>query len=417
MIKIFFEFSKRVLNASEKAIKMCQPYFNNIEETAEYNQQKMLKAFIDSGVSESHFNSSTGYGYGDRGRNALDTLYANVFGAEDALVRHNFVSGTHALTVALFGVLRPGDSVLSITGIPYDTMLNVINGENTGSLKDFGISFEHINYDPNKEMYFENIRNKLKKFFKVVYIQRSRGYTLRDSLSVEGIGEIITFVKRMHPKSIVIVDNCYGEFVQKLEPTQYGADLIVGSLIKNPGGGIAPTGAYIAGRKDLIELCACRLTSPGIGKEVGATLGFNRELFMGTFHAPHIVGEALKTALFAAALFEILGYEVYPKHNENRVDIIQSIKLNTSEALINFCKGVQKGSPIDSFVSPEPWDMPGYKNKVIMAAGTFTLGSSIELSADGPLREPYVAWLQGGLNFHSAKIGVLSAAEMVWDTK
>ncbi len=311
--------------------------------------------------------------------------------------------------------MRPGDKILSVTGKPYDTLSDVIDSKsnNFGSLKDFGIEFEYINFEKNKEKYYKTIKEKLSENFKVVYIQRSRGYTFRDSLSFEQIGEITSFVKNINPEIIIIVDNCYGEFVQRKEPIECGADLIIGSLIKNPGGGIAPTGGYIAGKKNLIEMCAHRLTAPGIGKEIGSNLGVNRELFMGIYNAPHIVDEALKTAIFASALFELLGYEVHPKYSEARYDIVQSIVLGSPEALINFCKGIQEGSPIDSFVSPEPWDMPGYNNQIIMAAGTFTGGASIELSADAPLCEPYAVWLQGGTNFYSAKIGIMKAAEKI----
>lgn len=394
---------------------MCKKQFEKIENISEYNQQKVLKAFIDSGVSESHFASTTGYGYGDRGREKLDEVFAKIFGTQDALVRSTIVSGTHALTVALFGILRPFDKVLSVTGKPYDTLNDVINSKNDfGCLNDFKIEFDYLEYNKSEKEYLTEIKNKMsKKKYKVIYIQRSRGYTLRDSLSVAKIKKIIDCAKKIDPNVIVMVDNCYGEFTEKEEPSEVGADLVVGSLIKNPGGGIARTGGYIAGKSDLIEKCACRLTCPGIGKEIGATLGINRELFMGIFNAPHAVAEALKTAIFTASVFEIMGYEVFPKSDDNRCDIVQSVVLRSREALINFCKGIQQGSPVDSFVSPEPWDMPGYEDQVIMAAGTFTLGSSIELSADGPLRDPYAVWVQGGLNFHTAQIGILFAAEKI----
>ena len=395
---------------------MCEKKFKEIEKIKEYNQQKVLKSFIECEISESHFNGTTGYGYNDRGREKLEELFSNIFKTEDALVRHNFVSGTHTLTTALFGILRPGDSFLSVTGKPYDTLEDVIGSpdKNQGSLYNFGINFEYIDFEKDKEKYFNSIKTKLsEKNFKMVYIQRSRGYSLRDSLSASQIKDIVLLVKNINPKIIVMVDNCYGEFVEKQEPSEVGADLIAGSLIKNPGGAISPTGGYIAGRKDLIDLCSYRLTAPGIGKEVGATLGTNRELFMGIFNAPNVVAESLKTAVFASALFEILGYEVYPKFNENRCDIVQSIVLKNPQNLINFCKGIQEDSPIDSFVSPEPWEMPGYESKVIMAAGTFISGSSIELSADGPLREPYTVWLQGGTNFYASKIGIMKAAQRI----
>lgn len=394
---------------------MCQEKFEEIEHIEQFNQQKTLEAFISCGVSESHFNATTGYGYNDRGRDKLDEVYSKIFRTEDALVRHNIVSGTHAITVALFGILRPFDKVLCVTGKPYDTLIDVIDSQNFdfGSLKDFKIGFEYIDYNKNEESYLQNIKNKLSEKFKVVYLQRSRGYSLRDSLSIDQIKKIIFLVKNCLPDAIVMVDNCYGEFVETLEPTEVGADIMIGSLIKNPGGGIARTGGYIAGRKDLVEKCAYRLTCPGAGKEIGATLGVNRELFMGVYNAPHVVSEALKTAVFTSAMFELMGYEVFPSCKDHRCDIVQSVVLKTPEKLIDFCRGIQEGSPVDSFVAPEPWDMPGYEDKVIMAAGAFTLGSSIELSADGPIREPYSVWVQGGTNFYSAKVGIMKAAERI----
>ena len=375
----------------------------------------MLESFIKCGISESHFLGTTGYGYNDRGREKLDELFADIFKTEDAIVRHNFVSGTHAISTVLFGILRPGDKVLSVTGTLYDTLSDVIKSEpGIGSLSDYSIEFDYIDFDKNEESYFKAIEKALlSEKYKAVYIQRSRGYSLRDSLSIEKIEKIISFVKNINSETLVIVDNCYGEFVEQKEPTEVGADVIVGSLIKNPGGGIASTGGYIAGKKKIVDMCSFKLTAPGIGREIGANLGVNRQFFMGIYNAPCVVGEALKTAIFAAALFEKMGYEVYPKYNEKRADIVQSIVLKSADALIKFCKGIQEGSAIDSFVSPEPWDMPGYEDKVIMAAGTFISGSSIELSADGPLREPYVAWMQGGTNFYASKIGIIKAAEKI----
>lgn len=413
MSSSFYHFDSKIQKAAQQAVNQCAEAFQRIDQTTEYNQQKMLKAFSDVGVSESHFVGSTGYGYGDRGRDALDQVFANAFCAQDALVRHNFVSGTHALTVALFGVLRPGDTMLSVTGTPYDTLQGVIglNGDRSGSLKEFGIQYRQVDLLRDGSPDYEEIRREIHPGIRMVYIQRSRGYTLRPSLFVEEIGKIAHLAKSLAPDCIVMVDNCYGEFVQTEEPLVYGADLMAGSLIKNPGGGIAPTGGYIAGRKDLVEHCSYRLTTPGTGKEIGATLGQNRELFMGAFHAPHVTGEALKTAAFASALFERLGYEVTPRYCDKRADIIQVIKLGDERSLIAFCQGIQKGAPVDSFVVPEPWDMPGYDSKVIMAAGAFTLGGSIELSADAPLREPYAAWMQGSLNFHSGKLGIMLAAQ------
>ena len=412
----FFKISDRIENASEKAMELCREQFDYIDEIAEYNQLKVQKAFINNGISESHFVNSTGYGYGDRGRETLDKVWAEVFGTEDALVRHNFTCGTHTLATALFGVLRPGDKMLCVTDTPYDTIHGVIgiSGEGMGSLKDFGVEYSEVPLKDERPD-FDAIEKAVDDSTTMVYIQRSRGYELRPSLSVDEIGKICSLVKNINPDVIVMVDNCYGEFVEKTEPSQVGADLIAGSLIKNAGGGIATTGGYIAGRSDLVKKCAYRLTTPGLGKEVGATLGMNRELYMGLFFAPHTVGEALKSSVFIAALFESFGYSVTPKYNEVRHDIVQCLGLENAESLVAFCQGIQSGSPIDSFVLPEPWDMPGYDSKVVMAAGAFTLGSSIELSADAPIREPYYAWIQGGLNFHSAKICAKIAAQQMED--
>lgn len=410
-----FNVSKKIKNLSEKAMSMCETQFEKIEKIVEYNQQKVLKAFIDNGVSERHFIGSTGYGYGDIGRDTLDKVFAQIFEAEDSLVRHNFVSGTHAITVALFGILRPGDKLVSVTGTPYDTMQGVIgiNKESSGSLKDFGVIYDELSLTEKGLIDFEAIKKIVDPNIKIIYIQRSRGYSLRPSLSVSDIKKVVQIVKKNIPKCIVILDNCYGEFVCCEEPLSVGVDLIAGSLIKNPGGAIASTGGYLAGKKDLIEKCSFRLTTPGTGKEVGATFNFNRQFFMGIFNAPHVTGEALKTAVFSAALFELLGYEVFPKYNEPRNDIIQILKLGSEENLISFCQSIQAASPIDSFVKPEPWDMPGYDNKVVMAAGTFTLGSSIELSADAPIREPFAVFLQGGFNFYSSKIAIMLAADKI----
>ena len=409
----FFSVDPALEALSARAMQKITPRFEEIERITEHNQQKVLAAFLKHRVSESHFIESTGYGYGDRGRETLEAVLAEVTGSEAALMRHTFTCGTHTLTVALFGLLRPGDTMLCVTGTPYDTLRPVIGivGGGMGSLKDFGVNYEQVELDEQGRLDLDAIERAVKKSRpKMVYLQRSRGYTLRPSLSVEEIAEAAALVKGCSD-AIVMVDNCYGEFVQKLEPTQRNADLIAGSLIKNPGGGLAKNGGYIAGRADLVELCAYRMTAPGLGGEVGATLGLNRSLFMGLFHAPHVVGEALKTAVYAAALFELLGYGVSPRWDEPRHDIIQSVTLGTRERLIAFCQGMQSGAPVDAFVTPEPWDMPGYDSQVIMAAGAFILGASIELSADAPLREPWAAWMQGGLNFHSGKMGVLLAAQ------
>lgn len=410
-----FNIKEEIEIKAREAIELCKDEFKRIDEITEYNQRRMLKAFIDNGVSESHLQGSTGYGYGDRGRDVLDKVFADVFKAEDALVRHNFVCGTHALTVALFGVLRPGDTILSVTGTPYDTLQGVIGlrKNSCGSLKEFGVNYCEVPFREDGNLNFAEIEKSITNDIKMVYIQRSRGYTLRNSLFVSDIAKIVKIAKRKAPNCIVMLDNCYGEFVEKDEPLEVGVDLMAGSLIKNPGGGIAPTGGYIAGKKSFIEMCSYRLTTPGTGREVGATLGNNRELFMGAFNAPHVTGEALKTAVFSAALFELLGYKVTPKYNEKRADIIQVLKLGDPDKLIKFCQGIQSGAPVDSFVKPEPWEMPGYDSKVIMAAGSFTLGASIELSADAPLREPYAVWMQGALNFHSGKLGVMLAANKI----
>lgn len=415
----FFEFSEEIKELSSKALSRCEEQFRRIDEITEFNQQRVLKAFINNGVCESHFAGSTGYGYGDRGREVLDELTAEIFGTEDAIIRHSFASGTHTLAVMLFGVLRPGDNVLCVTGIPYDTIHSVIGltGEGMGSLKDFGVSFDIVELLEDGTPDYDGIKDALsKKSYKAAYIQRSRGYSLRPSLLHEDIEKLVKLVKG-NSSAFVMLDNCYGEFTEFNVPSEAGVDLFAGSLIKNPGGGIAKCGGYIAGRKDLVELCTYRMTTPGVGREVGATLGNSRDIFMGLFHAPHVTGEALKVAVFTSALFEEMGYEVSPRFDEKRADIIQSIKLQTPERLIAFCQGLQSGSVIDSFVVPEPWPMPGYDSDVIMAAGAFTNGSSIELSADAPLREPYAVWLQGGLNFHSGKIGVMLGAERVLKIK
>ncbi len=408
----FFNIDKRIQNASDRALEKAESQFKIIEDITEYNQQKVISAFIKHGVSESHFASTTGYGYGDRGRETLDQIWADVFGAEDALVRHNFTCGTHTLATALFGVLRPGDRMLSITGTPYDTIHNVIGitGSGMGSLKDFGVSYDEVPLKDGR-IDFDAVEKAVDHSVTMVYIQRSRGYELRPSLVVSEIEKAVRIAKAKNPDVIVMVDNCYGEFVQKLEPCDVGADLIAGSLIKNAGGGMARTGGYIAGKKELVEKCAYRLTTPGLGKEVGATLGMNRELYMGLFYAPHTVGEALKSAVYIAALFDDLGFDTTPAYDAERGDIVQSLGLGNEERLVAFCQGVQSGSPIDSYLTPEPWDMPGYDSKVVMAAGAFTMGSSIELSADAPIREPYYAWIQGGLTFHSAKLCAMLAAQ------
>ena len=414
---MFFEISDRVKDLSSVALKKAETVFGRIDEITEYNQQKVLSAFIRNRVDETDFNTSTGYGYGDKGREKLDVLTADIFGAESAIIRSGaLASGTHTLAVCLYGILRPNDTMLCVTGVPYDTLHSTIGlgGKNMGdgTLADFGVTYAQVDLTEKDELDYDAIEECAKdKDVRMVYIQRSRGYSLRHTISIDEIKKVCEIVHRVNKRAIVMVDNCYGEFTEKLEPTEVGADLMAGSLIKNAGGGIASCGGYIAGRKDLVELCGYRLTTPGLGIEVGATLGQNRSLFMGLFNAPHVVGEALKTAVFAASIYTELGFKVTPTVEEIRHDIIQAICLETPENLVAFCQGLQKGAPVDSYVTPEPWDMPGYDNQVIMSAGAFTSGSSIELSADAPLREPFAVWMQGGLNFHSGKIGVMLATE------
>lgn len=411
----FFNIDSTIAAAGEKALEAASASFARIDEIRAYNQEKVLAAFIKNSVTESHFTESTGYGYGDRGRDVLDSVLADCVGAEDSLIRHSLTCGTHTLGVALFGLLRPGDTMLCVTGTPYDTIHSVIGikGSGMGSLKDFGVTYKQVDLLPDGTVDLEGIEKALEEKVAMVYIQRSRGYSLRPSLGVEDIEKIAKIV-RNKSDAVIMVDNCYGEFVERTEPVSHGADIIAGSLIKNPGGGIAKCGGYIAGRADLVEKCSYRMTTPGLGREVGPSLGQTRGLFMGLFNAPHIVGEALKTAVFAASLFEQLGYETTPHSSEKRVDIIQALKLCNSETLIAFCQGMQKGAPIDSNVCPEPWDMPGYDNQVIMSAGAFTGGSSIELSSDAPLREPFAVWMQGSLNFDSGKVGIMLAAQEIF---
>ena len=408
-------FSEKIKKIAAEAEQKLAPLFADFDKISEQNTARVLDAFRTHRVSEAMLCGTTGYGYGDIGRDALEAVYADVFGAEDAIVRHNIVNGTQALTIGLFGLLRPGDVMLSVTGAPYDTLAEVIgagikNGD--GSLADFGVIYDEIRMKDgmiDAELMKAKIAEHGEKL-KVVFIQRSKGYQNRPTLSPEEIGEAAKIVHTLS-KAYVVVDNCYGEFCDTTEPTHHGADMIIGSLIKNPGGGIAETGGYIAGTKRAVELASYRLTSVGIGKECGATLSENRKMFKGFFFAPHVVAQAKKTAAFAAYMFEKLGYPVEPSWKHERHDIIQTVKLGSPKALCAFCRGIQAGSPVDSYVTPEPWDMPGYANKVIMAAGTFTSGASIEISADGPLRPPYTAFFQGGLTYESGKYAVMSAAE------
>ena len=401
---------ENILNLANEVEEEIKPIFNEINKTCEENSLKVLQAFRKNNISDMHFNSTTGYGYGDIGRDTIEKVFAQVLGAEDSLVRSQFISGTHALTVALFAFLRPGDTMLSICGKPYDTLDSVIGiKENASSLKSFGIKYEQIDLIDN-EFNIEEISKRVKEGnIKLIEIQRSRGYSLRNSITMDKLEKVIKIVKDIDSNIIIMIDNCYCEFVGTKEPLQIGADIIVGSLIKNLGGGIAPNGAYIAGRKDLVELAGERLTSPGQGKEVGPSLGMNKSILQGLFFAPSVVASSLKTAVFSSRMLEKLGYNPSPKYNEKRADIVQTIAFGNKEDLIKYCQGIQMGSPVDSNSIPEPWDMPGYGDQVIMAAGAFTQGSSIELSCDAPIRPPYVAFMQGGLTYEYGKLGVLKA--------
>lgn len=405
-----FGIKQEIIDLSNEIEKEIKEEFGKIDKIEEENTLKVLMACQKYNLSDMHFGTTTGYGYGDVGRDTIEKIFAEVLGTEDALVRNQFISGTHALTVALFAMLRPGDTMLSINGKPYDTLDEVIGiVENKSSLISYGVKYEQIDLIGN-DFDIPKIVERVKQGnVKLICMQRSRGYALRDSLSLESIKNVIQEIKKINHNAIIMVDNCYGEFVDTYEPCSIGADLIVGSLIKNLGGGITPNGAYIAGRADLVELAAERLTAPGLGKEVGPTLGINRSIIQGLFSAPQAVASSLKTAVFASRMLERLGYEVSPKYNDKRSDIVQTINFGDADKLIKFCQGIQKGSPVDSNSIPEPWDMPGYTDKVIMAAGTFTQGSSIELSCDAPIRPPYTAFMQGGLTYQYGKAGVLKA--------
>ncbi|GLC79796.1 methionine gamma-lyase family protein [Lacrimispora brassicae] len=404
--------SSRVMDLGKETEETLIQRFKEIDETAEYNQMKVIKAMQENRVSDIHFAATTGYGYNDLGRDTLEAVYASVFHTESALVRPNLISGTHALTVALSGNLRPGDELLSPVGKPYDTLEEVIGiRDSVGSLKEYGVIYRQVDLLDQGAFDYESIEKAVNEKTKLVTIQRSKGYDTRPTFSVSQIGELISFIKKLKPDVICMVDNCYGEFVERIEPSDVGADMVVGSLIKNPGGGIAPIGGYIAGRADCIDRASYRLTAPGLGKEVGATLGLNQSFFQGLFLAPTVVAGALKGAVFAANVYEKLGFSVVPDGSQSRHDIIQAVTFGKPEGVIAFCRGIQAAAPVDSFVTPEPWDMPGYDAPVIMAAGAFVQGSSIELSADGPIKPPYAVYFQGGLTWYHAKLGILMSVQ------
>lgn len=408
--------SEQIYDFSENILKGLKERFEKIDENAEYNQMKVLQAMQKNKVAEMHLSGTTGYGYNDEGRDTLEQVYADLFKTEAALVRPQIMCGTHALNIALSANLRPGDELLSPVGKPYDTMDEIIGiRPSKGSLAEYGITYKQVDLLEDGSFDFENIKKAINEKTKLVTIQRSKGYASRPTLSVERIGELISFIKGIKPEVICMVDNCYGEFVELIEPSEVGADMIVGSLIKNPGGGLAPCGGYIAGTKECIEQAAFRLSSPGLGKEVGATLGVNQSFYQGLFLAPTVVAGALKGAIFAANAYEKLGFKVIPNSTESRHDIIQAVELNTPEGLIAFCKGIQSAAPVDSFVTPEPWAMPGYDADVIMAAGAFVQGSSIELSADGPLKQPYSVYFQGGLTWYHARLGIMMSMQKMYE--
>lgn len=407
---------RKVLEFGKEIEGLLSERFAAIDETAEYNQLKVIKAMQDNRVSDIHFAATTGYGYNDLGRDTLEDVYASVFHTENALVRPNLISGTHALHVALSGNLRPGDELLSPVGKPYDTLEEVIGiRESAGSLKEYGVIYRQVDLLPDGSFDFDGIAAAVNEKTKLVTIQRSKGYATRPTLSVERIGQLIAFIKERKPDVICMVDNCYGEFVERMEPADVGADMMVGSLIKNPGGGLAPIGGYIAGRKDCIDRASYRLTAPGLGREVGASLGLNQSFYQGLFLAPTVVAGALKGAVFAANVYEKLGFSVVPNSTESRHDIIQAVTFGKPEGVIAFCQGIQAAAPVDSFVTPEPWAMPGYDAPVIMAAGAFVQGASIELSADGPIKPPYAVYFQGGLTWYHAKLGILMSMQKLKD--
>jgi len=408
---MFTEQDDLLFEKAEAIEEKLAPFFKGIEKTAFYNQRKVLTAFRKNMVSDFHLTGSTGYGYDDAGRDVLEQVYADVFGAEDCLVRNQIISGTHAISISLFGILRPGDELLYITGKPYDTLDSIVSGKgkDTGSLHDYGITYKHIDLNEDGTVDFEEVAKNIHSKTKMIGIQRSKGYSDRPSFRVGEIGEMVRKMKAINPELVIFVDNCYGEFVEEKEPTQVGVDLMAGSLIKNPGGGLARTGGYIAGRADLVEKCAYRMTSPGLGAEAGASLDTLREMYQGFFLAPHVVSQAVKGALFTAALLESFGLNTSPHYTEKRTDLIQSVSFQNADQMIAFCRSIQENSPINAHYAPEPSYMPGYTDDVIMAAGTFIQGSSIELTADGPIRPPYTAYVQGGLTYEHVKVAVLSS--------
>lgn len=412
LLKGFYGLDNETFELSEEVMKDIEPQFDKIKKIREYNQYKVLKAMQEARLSDNHFNWTTGYGYNDIGREKVEEIYANVFGAEDALVRPIIVNGTHALSLCVQGLVRPGDEILSVTGAPYDTLQGVIGiREEKGCLKEFGVTYDQVDFLEDGNIDLDGIKSKINDRTKLVMIQRSKGYAWRKSLTIEDIKEAVETVKSVNKDIIVMVDNCYGEFLDTKEPTEVGADIMAGSLIKNPGGGLALTGGYIAGKKELVEMISYRLTTPGIGKECGLTFGTTRTVLQGFFMAPYVTSQAVMGAIFCARAFEKLGYDVLPKYDDLRSDIIQVVRLNNAEEVISFCQGVQEAAPVDSYVRPEPWAMPGYDSDVIMAAGAFIQGSSIELSADAPIRPPYNVYFQGGLTFDHSKMGTLKAIQ------
>ncbi|WP_278683929.1 aminotransferase class I/II-fold pyridoxal phosphate-dependent enzyme [Paraclostridium bifermentans] len=418
LLKNFYGLDDEIFNLSNEVMEDIKSRFEEIKEIREYNQYKVLKAMQESNLSDNHFNWTTGYGYNDIGREKIEEIYSKVFNTEDAIVRPIIVNGTHALTLCVQGIVRPGDEILSVTGKPYDTLEGVIGiREEKGSLKEFGVTYNQVDFLENGEVDLEGIKEKINDKTKLVMIQRSKGYSWRKSLTIEDIKEVIETVKSVKPEVIVMVDNCYGEFIETKEPTDVGADIMAGSLIKNPGGGLALTGGYIVGKKELVELISYRLTSPGIGKECGLTFGTSRTVLQGFFMAPYVVSQALMGAIFCSRMFEKLGYDVLPKYDDLRSDIIQCVRLNSADEVVAFCQGVQAAAPVDSFVKPEPWAMPGYDSEVIMAAGAFIQGSSIELSADAPIKPPYNVYFQGGLTFDHSKMGTLKAYQYMKKNK